>query len=157
MDIRVSFETEQFKFRYEGPEEYLEDRIMAFAKSMLELADEYGKGDTMVAAPEIVPLDTPNLAQYLSELKPRTQVATFLAAAAWLQAQGNALISTSTVIAALRNSKQQKLSNASDCLQKNIQQGYCERRDPTARTFFVTQTGLKSVRAGRLLGYPAAG
>ena len=156
MNINVQFETEDFKFSYEGPEEYLETRIRDFAEQMLKLAQEY-RNTTMIPVEEGNAHDrsteTPNLPQYLSALKPQTQVLRFLATATWLQVQGTGNITTNMVNSTLRRYKQLKLGNASDCLQKNIHNGYCERSVEEPRTFFVTQAGLDNAKAASLLGH----
>jgi NADH pyrophosphatase NudC (nudix superfamily) len=65
----------------------------------------------------------------------------FLATSIWLQSRGKNRISTMDVTKALKDNKQSKLGNASDCLSQNVAKGFCEK---DGKEFYVTDEGLKS-------------
>ncbi|MCY4326429.1 MAG: hypothetical protein OXC53_02395 [Rhodobacteraceae bacterium] len=73
----------------------------------------------------------------------KTQVRRFLVAAAFLQVHKDQELTTSKVVAVLKETRQDGLGNASDCLNQNIEQGLCERAN--GKVFFVTPAGLKKV------------
>ena len=70
------------------------------------------------------------------------QLKKFLATAVWLSAKSDGLLTTSDVTQALRESHQKRLSNASDCLSKNVAKGFCQK---DGRGFFVTPEGKKDI------------
>jgi hypothetical protein len=72
----------------------------------------------------------------------RNQVKKFLATAVWLMAKNKTRLTTRDVTRALKESNQSRLGNASDCLNKNVAKGYCEK---DGREFFVTQEGKDSL------------
>jgi hypothetical protein len=69
---------------------------------------------------------------------PKSGFRKFLATAIWLHAKGVNRLSTGDVTKALTDSNQTRLSNASDCLSKNIAKGFIEK---DGRQFFVTDEG----------------
>jgi len=155
MTITVKFETDHFRFSYEGPADLLETKVRDFADHMVRLADDCRQSSVLPdisPAPVQRPAAMPNLAQYFTALKPKTQILRFLATATWLQEQGKEPLTTRRVSETLRLNKQQKLGNASDCLQKNILAGHCERNGDHPQAFFVTETGLIAARADLLTG-----
>ena len=83
------------------------------------------------------------LATFLREKNASTiQNKKFLATAVWLEAKGNSRITTSDVTKALKDNSQKRLGNASDCLNQNVKQGYCEK---DGKDFYVTQEGKESL------------
>lgn len=72
----------------------------------------------------------------------KNQVKKFLATASWLQSGGKSMLTTSDVTKALRDSRQSKLGNAADCLNKNVAKGHCEK---DGDGFFVTDDGTASL------------
>lgn len=70
------------------------------------------------------------------------QLNKFLATAVWLTAQGRTPLTTRDVTEALKESSQSRLGNASDCLNKNVAKGYCEK---DGGKFFVTPEGKDSL------------
>lgn len=86
----------------------------------------------------------PNLAVFLKEKDATTkQVRKFLATAAFLQLTGKNRINTEDVTEALRKANQTKLNNASDCLNQNVQKGFCEK--DANNSFFVTSHGYEDL------------
>lgn len=63
----------------------------------------------------------------------------FLATAAWLARNNENNLKTIEVTKALKESRQPSLSNAADCLNRNVRQGYCEK---DGDHFFVTPQGF---------------
>lgn len=75
---------------------------------------------------------------FKSKNVPKSGFRKFLATAIWLQAKGAARLSIRDVTQALSDSNQNRLSNASDCLNTNIAKGLIEKH---GRQFFVTPEG----------------
>ncbi|MGN6294249.1 MAG: hypothetical protein ACTHMV_15995 [Chitinophagaceae bacterium] len=85
------------------------------------------------------------MATYLKEKNATTnQVKKFLASAAFLQLNGKNRLTTSDISGALKDAKQNKLNNPSDCLNKNIKKGHCEK---DGKEFFVTSKGFEDLGA----------
>jgi hypothetical protein len=87
---------------------------------------------------------TDSLATYLKAKGGDTkQLLRFLATAAWLRRRDNAVELTSGAVAKALTAHQQKgLANPADCLNKNVQKGFCEK---TNSGFFITPEGWNSL------------
>ncbi len=84
-----------------------------------------------------------SLATYLAEKQAMSnQTLRFLATADWLRQKGVTPLSTSAVAQALKSNNQSRLSNPSDCLNKNAGKGLVEK---DGKTFFITPEGLASL------------
>ena len=146
MNVSVRFESKWFNFSYEGPEDQLQGNAQQFVSEMLLLAKHLNEPEIN----EVIDVSNKshdlNLAQFLSSSDAATQISRFLATAVWLQHKGNHNLTTSVINEELRLSKQQKLSNAADCLSKNITYGFCERSSSGSRMFFVTQSGMNRMK-----------
>jgi hypothetical protein len=70
------------------------------------------------------------------------QTRKFLATAAWLSSKSKSDLRTADVTKALSDNRQNKLGNASQCLNENITKGYCEKR---GKAFFVTEHGHEEI------------
>ena len=70
------------------------------------------------------------------------QTIKFLATAVWVEAKGQKRLQTKDVSSALSNASQRKLNNPSDCLNKNISKGFCEKE---GNQFYVTEEGKRSL------------
>lgn len=70
------------------------------------------------------------------------QIRKFLATAVWLEAKGQNRIQTKDITTALKTSNQSSLTNAAECLNKNVSKGHCEK---DGKQFFVTEEGKKSL------------
>lgn len=83
------------------------------------------------------------LIDYLKEKKAdNNQVKKFLAAAVFLHSQGAERFSTPMISRKLKAAGIQKLSNASDCLNKNAKKGFVIKED---KEFVLTEEGIKSI------------
>jgi hypothetical protein len=83
------------------------------------------------------------LAAFLVKRSPgKSQVRKFLATAAWLSGNGKNKITTSEVSQSLSTNHQGKLSNPSDCLNKNVAKGHCVKE---GKEFYITPDGHKSL------------
>jgi len=89
-------------------------------------------------------VSTDSLATYLKAKGGDTkQLLRFLATAAWLRRRdSNAELTTGAVAKALTNHQQKGLANPADCLNKNVQKGFCEK---TNSGFFITPEGWTSL------------
>lgn len=87
-------------------------------------------------------ISSQTLSSFLRARDAKSGLRRFLATAVWLHARGSPRLSTGDVTKALRDSNQSRLTNASDCLSKNVSKGYIER---DGKRFFVTDEGKESV------------
>jgi len=86
---------------------------------------------------------TVNLSTFLKNKNATTnQRLKFLATSVWLAKNKGNDLSTSDVTTALRDSHQNRLSNASDCLNRNVKQGYCEKN---GEKYYVTPQGFEAI------------
>lgn len=146
---KIELKLGSFSFTGEGEEAWLSKQI----DKVLEKLNQLHK----VAVIPAVPLsegggqnnDQPNemknvtLANYLkTKGATSNQTKKFLATAAWLQLRGTNRLSTSDVTKALSSNNQGKLKNPSDCLNKNVKKGHCEK---DGNQFYVTDEGLSSL------------
>jgi len=84
-----------------------------------------------------------NLSIFIRNLNATTnQRLKFLATAAWLAKNDENNLKTIDVTKALRESKQTSLTNASDCLNQNVSQGFCEKEGDH---FYVTPHGFEAI------------
>jgi len=138
------------EFSGEGEQDWLAlqlDKIIAKVPELLkiELASPENGIDGFGKDKSISPKDNPSfnissLATWLKEKGATTnQTKKFLATATYVQIGGKNRIATNDIVAALKKSNQSKLTNPSDCLNKNVAKGLCEK-DGTE--FFVTVEGL---------------
>jgi len=70
-----------------------------------------------------------------------SQMQRFLVTADWLRRRGQSL-SASAIAKALTENQQSRLANPSDCLNKNVAKGFCEK---TKDGFFITPEGLREL------------
>ena len=83
---------------------------------------------------------TESLASYIkSKGGDVAQIQRFLATAGWLNRRGKENLTTSLISKALQENQQKRLGNPSDSLNKNVAQGYCEKK---GKEFFITPEGL---------------
>ena len=91
-------------------------------------------------------VSTGSLASYLrAKGADSVQLQRFLATAGWLYHRGTRDLTTRAVSKTLQENQQKRLSNASDCLNKNVARGFCEK---TASGFFVTPEGWRHLGEG---------
>ena len=133
-------------FSGEGTEEWLEkqlDKLLASAPTLAAIhpppdgVENSGSGNDSPDS-SIGPLPT-----YLQKCGNTTnQVRRFLATAEWLHKKGKNRVKTGDVVKALSDANQKRLGNASECLNKNVAKGHCEK---DGDGFFVTPEGRSSL------------
>lgn len=148
-DSKINIKLGNFEFSSEGQQEWVSaqlDKVLEKMPSLVKIisvTDEAtNEGSTAITTAKKSDTQQPkNLSLFLKE-KNATSVQTkkFLATAAFLQMRGSARITTADVSKALKDANQNKLNNASDCLNQNITKGSCEK-DGT-KNFFVTDAGM---------------
>lgn len=151
-DTKIQFKLGAIEFSGEGEKEWLEaqlDKILEKAPKLINIVPStppVGAG-APVGAHTPIGVD-PAIAQQPLATFLRTKNATknqvkkFLATAIWLESKGKNRLNTGDITQALKDSNQVRLSNASDCLNKNINKGYC---DKDGKDFFVTEDGKNSL------------
>jgi hypothetical protein len=152
-EARIEFTIGAISFTGEGDKDWVAAQLDKFLEKVPELTKLAPKKQ----AAEMTPSDSnqatqaqqddsiaqqtlPGFLQERGAMKP--QIRKFLATAVWLTAKGKDRLTTGDVTQALRESKQSRLSNASDCLNKNVAKGLCEK---DGKEFFVTQEGKDSL------------
>ncbi len=143
MTTKIRIKVGGIEVDYEGTEAFLDKKLHKLISDVSSLAKdapiESGGSDSSGNTKSGI---SSNLASFLKEKKPNTEIDRFLATVQWLHEKGSEYIKTSDVTKALRDSKQTKLSNASACLNKNVTKGYCEKK---GKEFFVTNQGRDSL------------
>ncbi|MES2266744.1 MAG: hypothetical protein V4520_08285 [Bacteroidota bacterium] len=151
---KVEIKIGVIEFSGEGEQDWVAiqlDKIIAKVPELLKLKIDGPVDDDEAVADGKLDVDDKrpasskisNLASWLREKGATTsQVKKFLATAAFLQIEGKHRVSTADVIAALKNSNQSKLGNASDNLNANVKKGLCEK---DGNEFFVTTEGMESL------------
>ena len=141
----VSFKIGQLEFAAEGDEAWVSEKI----EFILKQSAPASAAATPAAGASAT---TPNqgaigpISSLASHIKKHggsdNQVERFLATAHWLTLKGEKSLTTSDVNKALRDNHQSKLSNPSDCLNKNVSKGFCEK---DGKSFYITPEGLEHV------------
>jgi hypothetical protein len=132
-------------FSGDGDAAWLEkqlDKLLQFAERANVAQDA---GDTDAETPRKVTkaTDRGTLSAFLkSHTATGNQVRKFLATATWLTLGGKSRLTTSQVTEVLSSNHQGKLGNPSDCLNKNVSQGYCEK---DRKEFYVTAEGSAKI------------
>lgn len=146
--VEVKFGT--FSFAGEGEETWLAsqlDKILEHVPAILKLADqeigENGSDGQESSDEEVVNPTAEPLGTFLKNKKVgANQTQTFLATAIWLRAKGKKILKTGDVVKALADNHQNKLKNASQCLNDNVKKGFCEKQ---GKDFYITPQGLESI------------
>lgn len=148
-EAKIQLTVGGLSFSGEGEQEWLEHQLHYILEAAPALAKTVplqlvGGNDT--PNPQIVHDEEPftqPLASYLREKGGESnQQKRFLTTADWLRMRGSTDLKTAAVTAALRDGRQKKLTNAADCLNKNVTQGLCEK---SGAGFFITPDGLKAL------------
>ena len=136
-------------FSGEGEQEWLEKQLQVFMEAVPRLAKiepPLPVGEHDAEGPQSDSAEaafTQPLASYIREKGgDSNQQTRFLVTADWLRRRGNTDLKTSAVTAALRDSRQKKLGNPADCLNKHVSRGFCEKN---GAGFFITPDGLKAL------------
>ena len=136
-------------FSGEGEQEWLEKQLHHILEAVpwlakIETPSLVGEADIKLPKSDgaKAPFDQ-SLASYIREKNgDSSQLQRFLVTADWLRKRGDTSIKTGTVTAALKTNQQKRLSNPSDCLNKNVSQGFCEKN---GAVFFITPDGLNAL------------
>lgn len=152
---RIEITIGQITFSGEGDSSWLSgqlDKILDRAESLLALASIQTKltnsesGDADNKAADLAghnEISSKPLAIWLREKGADTnQTLKFLATAAWLEAKGQNRLQTKDVTSALSSANQKRLGNASESLNQNIKQGFCEKE---GKQFYVTEIGKRKL------------
>ena len=152
-EARIAIKIGEIEFSGEGEQGWVAeqlDKVMAKAHDLVVLAPstarppapkpDDGKHQPMSGDGEIAAKPLP---KFLAEKQAtKNQVQKFLATSVWLEAKGKNRLSTGDVSKALKESNQTKLGNPSECLNKNVGKGFCEK---DGKQFFVKQEGKDSL------------
>jgi hypothetical protein len=151
-EARIEFTIGAVSFVGEGEKDWVAaqlDKILEKAPDLVRLAprrqptkiaDQAQQHKPMQANSEIAQKTLPAFLKEKGATK--NQIKKFLATAVLLEAKGQSRVSTRDVTSALKASNQSRLANSSDCLNKNVTKGYCEK---DGKQFFVTQDGKDSL------------
>lgn len=133
----------EVEVEYEGPEAFLDKKLPELISQLSKLSEagrqpRGGKGKNGPNSE-----DPGSLASFLhAHDAGKNQLRRFLATAQWLHLKGTEKLKTGDVVKALKDNHQSRLANASDCLNKNVSKGLCEK-DGTS--FFVTPEGQQEL------------
>lgn len=141
----VSLKIGQLEFAAEGDEAWVSEKLEFILKQSASAA--------AAATPAAEPSATaPNqgaggpIGSLASHIKKHggsgNQVERFLATAHWLCLKGEKSLTTADVSKALKDNQQSKLSNPSECLNKNVGKGFCEK---DGNSFYITPEGLEHI------------
>ncbi len=135
-------------FLAEGSEGWVSEELERFLTELPKSAafNPAASGNGHRGSTDVVPEDKASITlptQLQQTASTANQIRKFLATAVWLQDRNNGLdVKTADVTKALRDSRQNSLTNAAECLNKNVGKGFCEK---TASGFFVTSEGKASL------------
>ena len=141
VDLRIG----NIRFAGEGDQDWLDRQISQWLQTAISnpttpTADPDPSDSASTTAE---PNPNESLASYLRAKGGDTkQVQRFLATAAWLAKRGTKPLTTAVVTRALQENQQKRLGNPADCLNKNVQKGYCEK---TSDGFFITPEGWNAL------------
>jgi len=152
-EAKIEFTVAGISFTGEGDKDWVAtqlDKILNKAPELLAIAP--GQQTPVITSPSLQP-HTPmqpdetiaqkTLPSFLAEKgATKSQLKKFLATAVWLEAKGKTRLTTGDVTRALKESNQSRLSNAADCLNKNVKKGYCEK---DGKDFFIIGEGKDSL------------
>jgi len=142
---KIEIKLGNLKFSGEGDQEWLSkqlEKVIESADALAKVAPE-ASGATQTSG-QAGGQESGNIGSLASYLKAKnaekSQTRRFLATADWVrQRGGEEPLTTGAIAKALTENHQSRLGNPSDCLNKNVAQGYCEKlRDGG---FFITQEG----------------
>ncbi|GAB3489301.1 hypothetical protein GCM10027399_05100 [Curvibacter fontanus] len=128
-------------FSGEGTEDWLEkqlDKLLASAPALAAIHPPADSGSSDQNGSNGAK-DVGTLPSFLQKKgATKNHVRRFLATAEWLHSKGSRRLQTGDVSKALSDANQPRLGNASECLNKNVSKGHCEKE---GKAFFVTPEG----------------
>jgi len=150
---RIEVKVGEVQFLGQGDQDWVNqqfEKFLAHVRELIQLARAIqpqeatdSAGSKLESAEEAIAGRT--LPSYLTSVNAmKIQVKKFLATAVWLEdVKGQKGIKTGDVTKALKESQLGRLGNPSDCLNKNVRNGWCEK---DGEKFYVTKEGRKSLR-----------
>lgn len=156
MDVaKIEVTIGQITFSGEGQPAWLAeqlDKILNRAENILSLAPDQGNPSTSGESDAVhKPADLAGhsdisrkpLAIWLREKGADTnQNLKFLATAIWVESKGQSRLQTRDITSALSAANQKRISNASENLNQNVKQGFCEKE---GKQFYVTEEGKRKL------------
>lgn len=144
---KIEIRLGNLRFSGEGEQEWLAKQLEKVIESVDALGKVPSSSETAIEqdGPVAEGAAVGSLASYLrSKNAEKSQTRRFLATADWLRRRGENPLTTGAIAKALTDNQQSRLANPSDCLNKNVAQGYCEKlRDGSG--FFITPEGLDTL------------
>lgn len=143
---KVELRIGDMSFSGEGDLDWLDSQITKLLEAAslgltAVAAETASNGPEVPSAGQSAPMSLPS---YIVAKGGNTiQVKRFLATAAWLHQRGTTQLTTALVARTLRENHQKKLGNPSDCLNKNVSKGFCEKTPDGG--FFITMDGWNSL------------
>lgn len=139
---RIELKVGTVELAIDGEEKWVAQQFEATSAKIAEFAKVAPKSKVLEKEEDVGdglgPVST--LATHLKERgADKSSNRKFLATADWLRRKGEKSLTTGKVTTSLKDNQQKRLGNASQCLNSNVSQGFCEK-DGTG--FYVTQEGL---------------
>lgn len=150
MTTKIRIKVGAVEVDYEGAEAFLNKKLPDLISQLSTLAEQVpeandgggGSGGGGGGAGGGGKVGT--LASFLKEAKVgNSATKRFLATAEWLHRKGTKELKTSDVTTAIRTNHQTRLGNASQCLNNNVNSGFCEKH---GKTFYVTDEGRATLK-----------
>ena len=142
--MKIRIKIGECEIEYEGTEAFLDEKIYELinrVSTIVTKAPEEGDDSDSNGDAEIEKRGP--LAMFLKEKSiGKSQIKRFLTTAEWLHKGGQQIVQTSDVTRAIKENQQRRLGNPSDCLNKNISKGHCEKYE---NGFRVTEEGRKAL------------
>lgn len=143
MTTKIRIKVGGIEVDYEDSEDFLDEKLHKLISEVSALAKEApiensnnGSNNNRGGTPS-------TLASFLKQKNPKSQQMRFLATAEWIHQKDQIKTTeTSSVTKALKDNQQKRLSNPSDCLSKNIKDGYCQK---DGKGFYVTDEGREAL------------
>ena len=129
---KIELTIDNLSFAGEGDQDWLDQQINKLLDVVSRKRPDNPVGGDLPKLEEKQNGTAPSesLASYLKTKSADTvQVQRFLATAGWLHHRGVVPLTTGGVTKALRDNQQKRLGNPSDCLNKNVGRGFCEKTD----------------------------
>jgi hypothetical protein len=145
MTTKIRVKVGDVEVDYEGPESYLDKKLPEFISQLSKFSAHTSgdKGKPGGGGAKRDAEEPGSLAIFLQKHGgAKSHEHRFLLTAQWLHLRGVENLTTADVSKALRDNHQSRLANPSDCLNRNVRRGFCEK---TQTGFFVTEEGSKAV------------